>query len=421
MAITNIPGVRPLLSAYSGLMDILRPKSIEGEGEITPAMIREALRGGAFNLDGSPTGALKITTVAACEAAIADTVGQLPMAVYRRKGEGKVKDPKHPLHALLHDRPNEFQTPFTFWRLIVQLCIRRGNAFVFIERNGVGDPIALLPLENDKVEVKFGPSKYFLYAKKHQLAPSDVLHFMGKSCNGIVGKPLLEGHDAAVMLAAAAEAYGVRFFIQGSAHGPVLEFPGPLSDVQFKQVKESWESAHSGPDNQHKAAILPHGGKVSSAGTNNRDMEFGDLRRFQRIEICGLFNVPPSRIGIYESGGLTYNNPENANRDFLVHSIKPWTDRISQEINTKLLSGAAGDVFAEHNFADLLMADTTTRYAAYEKGFGKWLTVNDIRRAENLPDIEGGDTLPTTPITPKDAGQNTTNAFPQGEAYETRN
>lgn len=409
MPIMSLPGVRPLLG---GLVQIFRPyKRAETDQPLTPAAAREALQSGVFNADDSPTGALALPAVAACEAAITETVAQLPLAVYRRDGDAKVKATDHPVFRLLHDRPNEYQTPFIFWRLAVQLAIRRGDAFLFIERDASGQPANLLPLDNSKVKVCFGPdpnnatagsTKFFRYEDKYRIEAADMVHLLGKSNDGIAGVPLLQNHTNSVALGLAAESYGIRFFLKGTATGGTLEFPGTLTDVQFKQIRESWEEAHGGLEKMHKVPVIPYGGKFNPGNTSNRDGEFMELRKFQKLEICSVFNVPPSVVGHLDAGGLTYNNVESAKIDFLVHTIKPWADRIAQELTVKLL-GTGGEYFTEHNFDDLLMADTVTRTTAYEKGFGKWLTTNDIRRKENLPDIAGGDEMPasgTTPPTP---------------------
>ena len=48
--------------------------------------------------------------------------------------------------------------------------------------------------------------------------------------------------------------------------------------------------------------------------------------------------------------------------------------------------------FIEHDLAGLLRGDLGARYAAYRVGRdGGWLSPNEIRRFENMPEIEGGD------------------------------
>jgi hypothetical protein len=58
-----------------------------------------------------------------------------------------------------------------------------------------------------------------------------------------------------------------------------------------------------------------------------------------------------------------------------------------------LLSGPERSTyFAEFLTNDLVSADLNARYQAYNVGrLGGWLSVNDIREAENLNPVDGGD------------------------------
>src|SRR5262249_15167363 len=55
---------------------------------------------------------------------------------------------------------------------------------------------------------------------------------------------------------------------------------------------------------------------------------------------------------------------------------------------------AADDLTVEFDINHFLRADIMTRYNAYRVGIvGMFLTPNEVRRAEGLPELEGGDTL----------------------------
>jgi phage portal protein BeeE len=50
--------------------------------------------------------AMRLSTVYKCVRAIAETIGALPMPVYRRLARGKERDATHPLARLLQQQPN---------------------------------------------------------------------------------------------------------------------------------------------------------------------------------------------------------------------------------------------------------------------------------------------------------------------------
>ncbi|MDW9239013.1 phage portal family protein [Burkholderia thailandensis] len=71
----------------------------------------------------------------------------------------------------------------------------------------------------------------------------------------------------------------------------------------------------------------------------------------------------------------------------------PWVKRHEQaKTRDLLLPSERKQYFIEYNLAGLLRGDQSSRYAAYAVGrqWG-WLSINDIRRLENMPPVKGGD------------------------------
>jgi phage portal protein BeeE len=74
---------------------------------------------------------------------------------------------------------------------------------------------------------------------------------------------------------------------------------------------------------------------------------------------------------------------------FVVYTLRPWLTRIEQRLS-RLLRPAP--VNARYDVEGLLRGDTAARFAGYAQGrqWG-WLSVNDIRKAEGKPPVDGGD------------------------------
>jgi hypothetical protein len=86
---------------------------------------------------------------------------------------------------------------------------------------------------------------------------------------------------------------------------------------------------------------------------------------------------------------------EAENQAFLTNCLQPWLQRLEQELELKCLLDAER---VTHNIEflveGLLRSDTATRYQIYSVG-RNWglLTINECRRMESLPAVEGGDQL----------------------------
>ena len=101
-----------------------------------------------------PDAALQISSVYACVELLAQTLSTLPLFVYRERADGgREPDKTGRLWYLLHERPNAWMTPCEFISAMVVNRMLRGNAYVLIERDSDGLPIALIPLSADQMEV----------------------------------------------------------------------------------------------------------------------------------------------------------------------------------------------------------------------------------------------------------------------------
>ena len=87
----------------------------------------------------------------------------------------------------------------------------------------------------------------------------------------------------------------------------------------------------------------------------------------------------------------TYSNIENQDIGYAKDTIRPWAKRWEQAINAQLLYGS-NRYYVEHVLEGLMQGDIHSRYEAYAIGrqWG-WLSVNDIRKIENMNPIENGD------------------------------
>jgi len=83
---------------------------------------------------------------------------------------------------------------------------------------------------------------------------------------------------------------------------------------------------------------------------------------------------------------------------FVKYTLQRHLVKFEQEINRKVFRYAGR--FCEFATAGLERGDTKTRNEAYRIALGRagepaWMTVNEVRRRENLPPVDGGDELAT--------------------------
>ena len=111
--------------------------------------------------------------------------------------------------------------------------------------------------------------------------------------------------------------------------------------------------------------------------------QFIETRNFQVEDIARMYGVPQHKIGKLDRS--TNNNIEQQSKEFVTDTILPWTERIRQEFERKLLAEIdkeSKEVIFDFDF--LLRGDSAARTAYYQGRFNTGsISPNEIRRREN--------------------------------------
>ena len=342
--------------------------------------------------------ALRITAVMACIRVLSETIASLPLKVYKVLPDGgKEPDRNNPLWALLHDQPNRWQTSFEFREMLVGHVALRGNGYAEVVSTGGRGSAELIPMHPDRVTPFWAPGGGRAYEYAPPSGPSrvllqdEVLHVAGMGFDGLRGLDPIAYAREAMGLAVATEKFGAKFFANDARPGVYLQHPQMLSAEAAKRLKDAWELRHSGAENSHKAAVLEEGMTVQQIGVDPDHAQFIESRKFQVTEIARFFRIPPHLIGDLDRS--TNNNIEQQSLEFVIHTIRPWLVRFEQAIRRDVMSDADKRTrVVEFDVNGLLRGDLQSRYAAFSAGrSGGWLSVNDIRRMENMNPIDQGD------------------------------
>lgn len=115
-----------------------------------------------------------------------------------------------------------------------------------------------------------------------------------------------------------------------------------------------------------------------------------NTRRFQVIDICRLYGVPPHKLG--ELDKATLNNIEQQNQQYLDAALKPIAQSIVELFDAHLLfEDERGLLGCQMDFDDMTRGDTLTRYQGYQIGtLNGWLNRNEVRARENMDPIADG-------------------------------
>ena len=336
--------------------------------------------------------AMRLSAVFGAVRVISETIASLPWMV-KQDIEGSTRNASaHPINQLIHS-PNGMMTDFNFRESCqAHLCLH-GNAYIAIKRNEAGQPVSLIPVHPDRVKVKVYKDEkfYTIDDGKETFDDTEMIHIVGLSFDGIVGKSVIEAARESIGLGLAADQFGGAFFGNGANVNTVLTHPGRLSDEAYKRLMASWQRRYAGLDNAHKTAILEEGMNLQKVSISPSESQFLETRQFGVVDIARFFRIPLAYLGSLENSS-TRANIEEQGIQFQRNTILPWVKRWEAEFNRKLFPNG-NDYYIRFNMDGLLRGDISSRYSSYAtaRQWG-WLSVNDIRKFEGLDNIDNGDT-----------------------------
>jgi HK97 family phage portal protein len=358
----------------------------------------------ASDVNITPANARECPEVDACVGLIEDTIATVPLDLYQRVSEDeRSRVPDHPLHELLHDRPNEWQTSAEFRQMMEGWRSVYGNAYARIIPGPKGFPGALEPFHPDEgrpfklptggVAVEWTP----LTGPSRILMPNEVLHLKDKpfTRNLVAGQSRVVRHREVIGRAQATGQYLSRFFSNGAVPKTFLEQPdgAKLTGEQMKDLRDQFESKHGGLVNMRRIGILNAGMKINQVGSDNSDAQVIESYSQAVGQIARVWGIPLHMIGDTEKVTSWGTGIEQQSIGFVVYSMRPKFVMWEQALNRTLMSAdSARQFYFEFNVDGLLRGDFKTRM----EGYGllmQWglMTVNEIRRQMNLAPVAGGD------------------------------
>lgn len=342
----------------------------------------------------TPETALTFSAVYAAVRVISETIAQLPFNYYKKTNKGRDVFDKSPLQFLVNNEPNGYQTKYIFFETYVNTLLLYGNAFAYIQRDGAGIPIALTCLHPDDVQVKQKNGRLVYEVREQGMYDaSDILHVPDLTLDGYIGKSRISAARDNIALGIAAQTYGKNFFESGAKISGVLKHPGSLGADAMQTLSQQWHRTyHSGYAGGFKTAVLEEGMDYKPIQLSPQDAQFLTTRQFSILEVARIFRVPPHLLADLDRA--TFSNIEHQSTEFLNYCISPILKKLEQEFNKKLIfQGNKVKTYFEHNVNALLRGDAKSRAEYYKSLFNVGaISPNEIRRKENMNDIDKGNT-----------------------------
>ena len=328
----------------------------------------------------------RVTSVFSAVNGISQDLAKLPINIFKDDEDGNSEIRRNTdAHRLVRIQPNEMMGSFNFWYSMLFAALSKGNGTAYILRRD-SRPVELLPFVCEEVYTEGGE---VFYKMGQKIFPAkDVFHIKMYSFDGIKGvSPIMFN----------AEKVGYRIKLQeysakalgsigtGFISSPVKQEEGEKIAKGLKASIANGEIPFIGgaETKWNRQIISPEEGQfLETAKITDRQL-YG-----------GIYRYPASFFGDNEHS--TYSNNEQHDIFYAKYTLTPWARVIEDEIDRKLMTEqnktATRPFYSKFDFKEIYRGDLKSR-TEYIQVMKERMTINELRKVEGLPPIEGGDVI----------------------------
>lgn len=334
-------------------------------------------------------------------------IAQLGLHVFRRVSDtDRERLTGHPLAQLL-SRPNLFTTRYRLINALVQdIAVFDAAVWARIRPEDAGNDVGGLvrlpmdrttPVDGDWME----PGGFEVKGSSGTLlVPRDrAVYFRGynpsSSREGLSPMETLRGILAEGV---SSQVYREQLWKNGARMSGWIARPSEApkwSDKGRERFRADWRGLYTG-DGQMAGGtpILEDGMQWHAGGMTPEQAQYLETRKLTREEVASAYHIPLPMVGILDNA--TFSNIREQHRQLYQDTLGPWLVWLAEEIELQLLPDLpdSDGVYCEFNIAEKMRGSFEEQAAAASTAAGgPWMTRNEIRARNNLPQIDGGDDL----------------------------
>lgn len=375
-----------------GLFDFMRKREDAPETvtppEITPecddVLLQALLHNEVITRD-------KVMTLPAVNGAvdfIANTIAAMPVKLYKHK-DGKVEEVIDDRVKMLNGDTGDTLDAFQMKKAMVEdyLLGKGGYCYIRKDRN---DVIGLYYVEDCYITIM---KVYEPIFKQYQIfvggydnrgkeknvgtfEPYEFIKLLRNTKDGASGVGLTVELSKALETAYQTLLYQLGMVSVGGNKRGFLKSQRKLAQAEIDTLKAAWKKLYS--NNSENVVVLNNGVEFQEASNSAVETQLNESKHTLQNEIYDIFHIYP-------------NDFERTFKEAIYPIVKAFETALNRDL---LLEKEKKNHFFEFDTKEILRVSLQERYAAYklakETGF---MTLNEIRKAENMEWIEGLDVV----------------------------
>ena len=361
-----------------GLFDIFKTR--EETPELSPPIVDDVL---LKALIGSETitreKALTLPAVSGAVDFISNAVACMPVKLYKVR-DGKVEEvEKDPRTRFLNCDTGDTLDAFQMKKAMVIDYLMGKGGYCYIRKNR-NEVTGLFYVEDIYINILRVPEPiykdYQIMVMGKPYRPYDFIKLLRNTKDGGSGIGLTQEISKELETAYQTLIYQLGMVKSGGNKKGFLKSQRKLGQDEINVLKSAWANLYQNAT--ENVVVLNNGLEFQEASNNSVEMQMNESKKTLRDEINDLFHIYP-------------NDFERTFKEAIYPIVKAFETALNRDL---LLEKEKKNYFFELDVKEIIRASLKERYESYklakETGF---LTINEIRRQENLNWIEGLDVV----------------------------
>ena len=344
------------------------------EPQVSDVLLRAFLNGETITREK----ALTLPSVSGAVDFICNSVACMPVKLYKYK-QGKVTEVENdPRTRLLNGDTGDTLDAFQMKKAMVEdyLLGKGGYAYIQKSRN---DITGIYYVEEKYVTIMKSPEpihkEFEIAVEGNMYKPYEFIKLLRNTKDGASGVGLTVEVSKALETAYQILVYQLSLVKTGGNKKGFLKANRRLGQEEIDKLKEAWRKLYA--NNEENVVVLNNGLEFQEASNSSVEMQLNESKQTLQNEINNLFHIS-------DNFDLTF-------KEAIYPIVRAFETALNRDL---LLESEKKNHFFEFDVKEIIRASLKERYEAYKlaKDTG-FMTLNEIRQAENMEYVEGLDVV----------------------------
>ena len=344
------------------------------EPQVSDVLLRALLNGETITREK----ALTLPAVSGDVDFICNSVACMPVKLYKYK-QGKVTEVENDSRTkLLNGDTGDTLDAFQMKKAMVEDYLLGKGGYAFIQKNR-NDVTGLYYVQENNIAILKNADpihkEYKISVDGNMYEPYEFIKLLRNTKDGASGIGLTVEVSKALETAYQTLLYQLSLVKSGGNKKGFLKSNRKLGQEEINTLKRAWKNMYA--NNEENVVVLNNGLEFQEASNSSVEMQLNESKTTLQGEINNLFHIS----GDFD---LTF-------KEAIYPIIKAFETALNRDL---LLEKEKKNMFFEFDTKEIVKASIQERYNAYktakETGF---MTLNEIRKSENLNYVEGLDVV----------------------------